>query len=286
MIAGTAQADFERVTVRAMRTLLALASLALLLVPRAASAQLDDQAERARTHLKAGISYYDVGRYEDAAREMEAAFALKALPDLQYNIAQCYERLNRLGDAAGAYRKYLDGKPGAEDTKSVQARIAHLEERAKQEAAGTAPPTPLPPPTEKVVFKTIIVYREAPPPPGRATRWAAIGVAVLALAALGSGIAFTILAKQNSDFVSKGDATHVVSPGMPMPFDGKASEAQAALQSDTIIAGVSYGVAGVAALGAIGLYLLGNKIDREAPKVTLAPTISPTGGGFAIAGIF
>jgi iron complex outermembrane receptor protein len=269
-----------------MRTLLALAWLALLLSPRAAIAQVDDPADRARTHLKAGISYYDEGRYADAAREMEAAYSLKPLPDLLYNVAQCYERLNRLGDAAGAYRKYLEGKPGAEDRKSIEARIANLDERVKQEAAGTAPSTPLPPPTEKVVFKTIIVYRETPPPPGRATRWAAYGVAILALASLGTGIAFTILAKQNSDFVTKGDAAHMVSPGMPMPFDGKASEAQAALQSDQIIAGVSYGVAGVAALGAIGLYVLGNKIDREAPKVTLAPSLSPTGGGFAIAGTF
>src|SRR5438105_11377844 len=88
----------------------------LLLLVRPAAAQ-DDKTERARIHLKAAIAYYDEARYDDAVREMEAAYALKPLPDLQYNLAQCYERLGRYVDAAKAYETYLQQSPTAPDRK-------------------------------------------------------------------------------------------------------------------------------------------------------------------------
>ncbi|HEX8950427.1 MAG TPA: tetratricopeptide repeat protein [Polyangia bacterium] len=245
---------------------------------RIATAQ-DDKTERARIHLKAAIAYYDEARYEDAAREMETAYQLKPLPDLQYNLAQCYERLGRYTEAAAAYETYLKANPAANDRKLVQTRIVNLRERAAATAAGSQA-APLPP-TEKVVFKTIVVYKTAPPPPGRGVRIAAYGLGVLALGALASGVSFAVLAKQNADYVtSHGSLTS--SP----TFDGPARDAQKAGQTDVIVSGVSFGVAALCAGGAIGLYLLGNKIDKEAPKLTMAPSLSPTGGGFMVAGRF
>ena len=64
------------------------------------------------------------------------------------------------------------------------------------------------------------------------------------------------------------------------------AQLQSSGQTDVIIAWVSYGVAAVALAGGIGLFALGRKIDREAPKVTLAPSLSPSGGGLALAGSF
>src|SRR3954466_5862034 len=127
---------------------------------RVATAQ-DQKTDRARIHLKAAIAYYDEARYEDAAREMEAAYALKPLPDLQYNLAQCYERLGRYTDAASAYEVYLQSNPGAVDRKLVETRVANLRERAAAVKAGSQ----VPPPAasgDKVVFKTIVIYKEAP----------------------------------------------------------------------------------------------------------------------------
>jgi len=243
---------------------------------RVATAQ-DDKTERARIHLKAAIAYYDEARYEDAAREMEAAYQLKPLPDLQYNLAQCYERLGRYTDAATAYETYLKANAAAPDRKLVETRIGNLRDRAAATAAGSQV-TPLP--AEKVVFKTIVVYKTAPPPPGRGVRIAAYGLGVLALGAAASGVAFAVLAKQDADAVSKGGSTT-----NPQSFDVQ-SATQKAGQADVIVSGVSFGVAALCAGGAIALYLLGNKIDKEAPKLTMAPTLSPTGGGFAVAGRF
>ena len=117
----------------------------LLLVGGAARARADQDAktERARIHLKAAIAYYDEARYEDAAREMESAYALKPLPDLQYNLAQCYERLGRYTDAAAAYETYLKANAAAPDRKLVETRIANLRERAAA-VMGCYNPTPPP----------------------------------------------------------------------------------------------------------------------------------------------
>jgi tetratricopeptide (TPR) repeat protein len=240
----------------------------------------DDKTERARVHLKAAVAYYDEARYDDAAREMEVAYELKPLPDLQYNLAQCYERLGRYERAANAYEQYLKGNPTANDRKVVQTRIANLRQRAAAVATGSQAPPP--PPQEKVVFKTIVVYKQAPAPPGRGVRIAAYGLGVLALGALGSGISFAVLAKQQADIVTNGGST----TSMPPPFDGPKRDAQKAGQADVIVSAVSFAVAGLCAGGAVGLYLLGNKIDKEAPKLTLAPSPLPSGVSLLLAGRF
>jgi tetratricopeptide (TPR) repeat protein len=250
--------------------------LMTVLVPRA-HAQ-DDNTERARIHLRAAIAHYELTRYEDAVREMETAYQIKPLPDLQYDLAQCYERLGRYEDAAKAYETYLSGNPSAFDRKLVVARIENLRERAKAVAAGAQAP-PLPPATEKVVFKTIVVYKDRAAP-GRGVRYTAVGVGVLGLAALGTGIAFSVLAHQAADRVTHGG--NVLSPP---PFNGTPRETQQSGKSYPIIAGVSYGVAGLCALGGVGLYLLSRKIDKEAPRYSLAPAFSPTSAGVSFSGV-
>jgi tetratricopeptide (TPR) repeat protein len=270
------------------------AGLIVLCVAQSALAQVGDEekTDRARIHLKSAIAYYDDGRYEDAAREMTSAYSLRPLPDLQYNLAQCYERLNRLEDAARSYETYLQAKPDAPDRKNVQARIDNLRERAKAEASGQALPSPAPV-GEKVVFKTIVVYREKAAPPGRAARWAAYGLGVLALAGVATGIAYAVLAEKAANNV-----THGGNVMNPPTFDGRLRDTQDSGKSYPIVSGVSFGVAGLAAIGAIGLYVAGNKIDREAQKReqresasrgrwwTIAPSFTPTGGGVAAMGGF
>jgi tetratricopeptide (TPR) repeat protein len=270
------------------------AGLIVLCAAHAAVAQVSDEERtaRARIHLKSAIAYYDDGRYEDAAREMRSAYDLRPLPDLQYNLAQCYERLNRLEDAARSYEAYLRERADAPDRKNVQSRIDNLRERARAEANGQVLPSPAPV-GEKVVFKTIVVYREKAAPPGRAARWAAYGLGVLALAGVATGIAYAVLAEKAANKVTQGG--NVMNPPT---FDGKLRDTQDSGKSYPIVSGVSFGVAGLAAIGAIGLYVAGQKIDREAAKRearesasrgrwwTLAPTFAPTGGGIAAMGGF
>jgi tetratricopeptide (TPR) repeat protein len=155
---------------------LILGMIFMTVASRPALAQEDANTERARIHLKAAIAYYEVARYEDAVREMDAAYEVKPLPDLQYNLAQCYERLGRYEDAAKAYESYLLGNPSASDRKLVEARTENLRLRANAIAAGVQMPPPAT--TGKVVYKVIVAYKA---PPGRDVRCAA-GVGILAWA--------------------------------------------------------------------------------------------------------
>jgi tetratricopeptide (TPR) repeat protein len=235
----------------------------------------DKTTERARAHVKAAVAYYDEARYDEAAHEMEAAFALRPLPDLQYNLAQCYERLGRTQDAIAAYQRYFEGSPTAADRALVLTRIENLRQRAD---AGAAAP---PPPSERVVFKTLIVYRQAPPPPGRGVRFAAYGAGIIGLGALAGGIAFAVLASQSAKAVAGGG-----NPAAPPAFEGPPRDAQQNGHTDVIGSGVAFGVAALCAGGALGLYLLGRKIDREAPRLAMAPAASATAGGLLVAGRF
>ena len=240
------------------------------LIATVARAEIDPQTERARAHVKAAIAYYDEAKYEDAAREMNAAYQLKPLPDLQYNLAQCYERLNRLDDAVKAYETYLSGQPNTPDKKRIELRVENLRERAKAQAAGQAVP---PAPVEKIVLKTIVVYKEVPPPPGRVARWAAYGLWVVAAAGVATGIAYAVLASQASDAV-----THGGNVASPMPFD---PSTQSDGKTDVIVEGVSFAIGALALAGGIGLWYAARKLDREAPKLTLAPAIGPSLAGLS-----
>jgi tetratricopeptide (TPR) repeat protein len=264
---------------------ISLVMLTLLLCRSAWALTDEERTSRARIHLKAAIAYYDDGRYEDASREMRAAYDLRPLADLQYNLAQCYERLNKLDDAASAYEKYLAGKGDAPDRKNVQARIDHLRERARAEASGQTPPPTAP--VEKVVFKTIVVYRDAPPPPGRAARWAAYGLFVLGAAGVATGIAYAVLAKQAADDVTLGG--NVLSPPT---FDGPLRDRQESGQSYPIISGVAFGVGALALAAGIGLYVAGQKIDQEAARREKEAgrgfhfAFGPRGGSLGYSGVF
>ena len=164
---------------------------------RCALAANDGDTARARAHLATAVAFYDEGRYEDAAREMEAAYAIRKAPELKYNLAQCYERLGRYPLAIAAYRRYLDEKPAADDRASVEARIVNLDRRASNSVAQPATPPPPPTAAERVVLKTVVVYRDAPPRPGRGARVAAVAVAALGVVGLGAGVTLAVLARRN-----------------------------------------------------------------------------------------
>lgn len=261
---------------------LACVVLVLSLTALAHAATEEEKTERARTHVKAGIAYYDEGRYEDAAKEMRVAYELKPLADLQYNLAQCYERLNQLDEAAAAYQLYIKGVSDPNERKAIETRIAHLHERAQAQRDGTTPPpAPQVIEKEKVVFKTIVVYKEAPPKPGRAARGAAYGLFVVGAAGLATGVAFAILAQQAANEITNGGDV-----ANPQPFDGDIRTTQTSGKTYPIISGVGFGLGLLAIGGGIGLYLIGNKIDKEAPKVSVVPMLGPQTNGLVVSGRF
>ena len=141
------------------------------------SSEIDAQV--ARGHFQRGAHFYDQGDYKEAIVEFEAARRIKSLPALDFNIGRSYERLERWGDAADAYQRFLASQPPDAEP-GLRERIVELRRRALAATVVVAPPAAAPPPA-----------RPAPPPLyRRAWFWIALvgGVAV-ATTAIGVGVA-------------------------------------------------------------------------------------------------
>ncbi|MFH1435854.1 MAG: tetratricopeptide repeat protein [Pseudomonadota bacterium] len=99
----------------------------LAMAAQPANAQSDE--ELAKTHFKAAGSYYNQGKYEKALEEFKEAYRLMPLPEVIYNMAQCYERLGDLETSIEEYRKYMEEKPDAKDLQAIRDKIESLKDR-------------------------------------------------------------------------------------------------------------------------------------------------------------
>src|SRR4051812_13744920 len=59
----------------------------------------DPDTANAKRHFKAGADFYTSGKYEAALEELKLAKRAKDLPLFVYNIARCYDRLERYQEA-------------------------------------------------------------------------------------------------------------------------------------------------------------------------------------------
>jgi hypothetical protein len=94
----------------------------MLFTPLAHAAD-DSINEDARKHFKAGVSLLqdpDGARYEDAYREFQAAYAASLSPKILGNIGYCALKLERDGDALGAYTRYLQEVPDVDPALTAQ----------------------------------------------------------------------------------------------------------------------------------------------------------------------
>jgi tetratricopeptide (TPR) repeat protein len=157
----------------------------LLLVAAPALAQIDPDTEIARRHFERGTEHYDAGRYDEAVREFEAAREVRASPAFDYNIARCYDRLERVEEAIAAYRRYLSSGQSDEESAEAAARIAVLRERLARRAP-TPPPTVAPPPPAAPPPPIAVTSS----PPSKRRQWLGAGVALGAggVAFLGAGL--------------------------------------------------------------------------------------------------
>lgn len=109
------------------------------------TAAIDPDTESARRHFSAGRDHYEAGRYADAVNEFEQANRLKPLPELEFNIARTYDRMEQYEPAIEHYEKYLAALPlTAPEVGELQKRVAILRERVAEQkrASGVAPTTP------------------------------------------------------------------------------------------------------------------------------------------------
>ncbi len=117
-----------------LRLALAFALVLSTLAAGPAMAQPEDDDE-ARVHFRLGRAYYDSGRFMEAAREFEQAYALSRRPQLLYNVFIAHRDAGQLGPAIEALEQYLAQVPEAQDRDNLTARLASMRRLHEREVA-------------------------------------------------------------------------------------------------------------------------------------------------------
>ena len=187
--------------ISAMRSLLVLLVALATASPVAVAQALDPDEEAARRHFERGLTHYDAGEYQEALAEFDAVKRFHDSPALDYNVARCYDRLERYQEAIAAYERYVSQKPDAPDAAATRERIATLRSRLApppeppaRAAPTSAPPTPAPPaaaPAPATAAPAPTPVDNGAPRRSSLRRFAApiaIGAGALAAAAIGAGL--------------------------------------------------------------------------------------------------
>lgn len=111
----------------------------------AAPAHAEDKAA-AKDHWERGTKFYDLGKYDDAIREFEAAYEAKSDPAFLYNLAQSHRLAGHNTEALRLYRNYLRYAPKAPNRADIEERIKELEKHAGDSPTTAPPPATTPPP--------------------------------------------------------------------------------------------------------------------------------------------
>jgi tetratricopeptide (TPR) repeat protein len=219
--------------------------------PPLGAAEADPDAEIAQRHFVRGSQYYAAMDYPHALEEFEAARNVKPLPAFDFNIARCYDRMERFSEARAAYQRYLSSSPPPDDAGEVQRRIEVLDARI---AAATSPSA-----ASAAVSPAPAAVAPQPAPAQTSSRSGAkiagVVIAALGVAALATGIAFAIEAQQASDDMSALDRA------MPkVMFDPQRDQAG---KTDQLAAEVLLSIGAAAAVAGTVVALVGWRAERR-----------------------
>ncbi len=137
---------------RALLAIVLTGAIGAGLLPASTSFAAADETSAAREHAQKGKAFMDLGKYNEAAAEYEAAYAEKQDPTLLLNLAQAYRMAGNGNKAVFFYRKYLQHVPKSPYRADIEDKIATLEKGGATGSvapppAGENPITPPPPPT-------------------------------------------------------------------------------------------------------------------------------------------
>jgi tetratricopeptide (TPR) repeat protein len=153
------------------RTLPFLAALItwLCAVFLAAPAAMAEDKTAARDHWERGTKFYDLGKYDEAIREFEAAYEAKGDPAFLYNLAQSHRLAGHAADSLRFYRTYLRYVPKAPNRSDIEDRIKELEKIIKDHPAAETATTPSAPPSTSGSPTPTAPPSVAPTPPNAPT---------------------------------------------------------------------------------------------------------------------
>lgn len=151
----------------------ALIALAAALTAEGAARAAPENPAAAREHYDRGTKFYDIGRYDDAIREFEAAYQAKADPAFIFNLAQAHRLAGHNQEAIRLYRTYLRYVPNPPNREDIESKIAALEKAAADRSAPSTPPPATgttPPPQDDRPSKDTSSSARSDSPPGGAAK--------------------------------------------------------------------------------------------------------------------
>jgi tetratricopeptide (TPR) repeat protein len=230
--------------------------ITMMLLARVAHAGEADPTEKARQLFQEARQRYQMHDYEGARQRFEAARAIKPMPEFDYNVGFCWDKLGRGDEALREYHKYLDAMPDAPNAAVVRARIAVLEEARAAAAAAAASSSSQPTPAE-------------PAPASSRKRYIApIAVGSAAVATLIVGSALVGSVKPDFDRL-KAECNGMCDPSRWSGLEARANAGYAL-----------WGIAGALAIADAALWIVEVRGHRERPRASLP--VRGSGGGLAV----
>jgi outer membrane receptor for ferrienterochelin and colicin len=104
------------------------------------AAHADDVADEADLHFQLGATKYKAGDYLGALEHFLASNRLAPNRNVVFNIARCYERLERYPDAYRAYTSAYEGETNADRRKSIEEALAQIAPKIAVLEVVTSPP--------------------------------------------------------------------------------------------------------------------------------------------------
>jgi tetratricopeptide (TPR) repeat protein len=301
-----------------LKRLIPVVASALFLCAATARAQDKpvDPKVAAKEHYTRGTSFYDLGRYDDAIKEFEAAYQLKNDPAFLYNLAQSYRQAGSHEQAVHFYKTYLRYMPKVPNRADIEEKIKSEEQLVAKGAGTTTTPPPAsttpppgnntpppanttPPPgsnapTVNVPPGSTTPPPDYPPPPGyvppppgytqpppaATASDAGRKFRIAGIATAGAGAVMMVLGivEWRRAVSASNDVEQAARNG-----DSFDPDVQKRGHSAETLQWVFYGVGALAAAGGVGLWLYGQKLTAAAEtttwRVSLAPTLAPDQGG-------
>lgn len=126
-----------------MRALLLLLTILMATPGAARTTRAADARQRAGEHYRLGSERYAAADYATALTQFQAGYAAHPSPAFLVNIGQCLRKLDRLDEAALAFRRFLDARTGAPRTRldvwdALEDVVAELNRRVDRLASDAA----------------------------------------------------------------------------------------------------------------------------------------------------
>lgn len=149
-------------------------------IPEPPPAALDESV-LFRDRYELAVSKYNAGDFAAAAQEFEAAYNLKPVPRLLFNIAQAHRKQDHLTESISYFERYLEADPQIKPEVRAEVLAYRAELKAKKAALASA----------QQKSKVVVIAAERPIP--RAYLPVGISAGLVGLSALGTGVAFLSL---------------------------------------------------------------------------------------------